>query len=83
MTTYVALSLFAMLLISVVILLVRRDRQERDLDRRALARSLVRLGIRNAELAARTVQCGEPVTERGSSDDSRPNQTGPDRRTAQ
>jgi hypothetical protein len=43
MTTFHALLLLALAIILAVILLVRRDRRERDLERRALARAVATL----------------------------------------
>ena len=50
MPTFLASISVAALLIAVVIFLVRRDRRERDLERRALARSVAILDIRNERL---------------------------------
>jgi hypothetical protein len=73
-TIYVALALFAMLLVPAVIVLVRRDRRERDLDRRALARSVVKLGVRNATLEARNRRSGGQAQANSLSNGSHPDE---------
>ena len=50
MPTFLASVSIAVLLLAAVIFLVRRDRRERDLERRALARSVAILDIRNERL---------------------------------